>query len=353
MKYAITCTIAAAALVLIGAAARAGRAAEPRPQDPTQPAAFQVPAMWEYSAPLIAPEKRERDPSRAQKDPTVVFYGGKWHVFMTVKLPGRSAIEYCSFAGWEDADRSRRTILKVSDSDYYCAPQVFYFAPHKKWYLIYQMAVAGAKSMWVAFSTTTTIDDPDSWTQGRPILDGGPNDPRKTGGLDYWIICDDRRAYLFLTSLNGKMWRLWTNLEDFPRGFDHCELALEAKIFEASHTYRLKGTGKYLTIIEENGRRYYKAYLADRLDGEWTPVADTADRPFAGWKNIRPARGVESWTDNVSHGELIRDGCDQTLTVDPANLRLIFQGMFDKHKAGKAYGQFQWRIGMLTPAKQP
>jgi hypothetical protein len=55
------------------------------------------------------------------------------------------------------------------------------------------------------------------------------------------------------------MWRLWTRLEDFPRGFDHCELALEAKIFEASHTYRLKDQDQYLTIIEENGRRYYKA----------------------------------------------------------------------------------------------
>jgi len=48
-----------------------------------------------------------------------------------------------------------------------------------------------------------------------------------------------------------------------------------------------------LTIIEENGRRYYKAYLADRLDGKWTPLADTAEKPFAGWKNIRPAAAVE------------------------------------------------------------
>jgi len=305
--------------------------------------------MWDYSAPLIAREKRDRDPSRAQKDPTVVFYDGKWHVFMTVKLPGRSAIEYCSFERWQDADRSRRTILKISDSDYYCAPQVFYFSPHKKWYLVYQMGVPGAKYMWVAYSTTATIADPDSWTQARPILDGSEKDPRQVGGLDYWIICDERRAYLFLTSLNGKMWRLWTNLDEFPKGFDHCELALKARIFEASHTYKLKGTNTYLTIVEENGRRYYKAYLADRLDGKWTPVADTAEKPFAGWKNIRPARGVEPWTDNVSHGELIRDGYDQTLTVDPGNLRLIFQGMLDKDKAGKGYGQFQWRIGMLTP----
>ncbi len=342
MKCIGNCVILVAALILTGLAAGVVPAAEP--------AAVRVPALWDYSVPLIAPEKRDRDPSRAQKDPTVVFHDGKWHVFMTVKLPGRSAIEYCSFKRWEDADRSQRTILKISDSDYYCAPQVFYFAPHKKWYLVYQMGVQGAKFMWVAHSTTTTIDDPTSWTQAKPILDGGPNDPRQVGGLDYWIVCDERRAYLFLTSLNGKMWRLWTDLEQFPKGFRDCQLALSARIFEASHTYRLKGTDTYLTIIEENGRRYYKAYLADSLDGEWRPIADTAERPFAGWKNVRPGSGVEPWTDNISHGELIRDGFDQTLVVDPNNLRMIFQGMWDKDKGGKGYGQFAWRIGMLTPA---
>ncbi|MHC4323981.1 MAG: hypothetical protein ACYSUX_06890, partial [Planctomycetota bacterium] len=76
--------------------------------------AFKLPTLWKYTAPLIAPEKRNSNPSRAQKDPTVVFYGGKWHVFMTVKLPGRSAIEYCSFEKWDQADRSDRTILKIS-----------------------------------------------------------------------------------------------------------------------------------------------------------------------------------------------------------------------------------------------
>ncbi|NLH15635.1 MAG: hypothetical protein GX455_03545 [Phycisphaerae bacterium] len=312
-------------------------------------AAFKVPELWEYSAPLIAPEIRDSNPSVCQKDPSVVFYEGKWHVFMSVKLPGKTTIEYCSFEKWQDADKSKRTILTVSDSAYYGAPQVFYFRPHKKWYMVYQMGVPGANKMWVAYSTTTDIAAPDSWTQAAPMLDGGPDDPRTEGGLDYWIICDNQRAYLFLTNLNGKMWRLWTPLADFPRGFGHCELALEAKIFEAAHTYKLKGMNQYLTVVEENGRRYYKAYLADRLDGPWTPVADTAERPFAGWNNIRPAAGVQPWTDNISHGELVRAGCDETLTVDPANLRFVFQGMWDKDKSGKNYGQFQWRIGMLTP----
>jgi hypothetical protein len=314
------------------------------------PTRFKIPVAWQYSRPLITPENRQADRSHAQKDPSVVYYGGQWHVFMTVKLAGRSAIETCSFDDWEHADRSQRTILKVSSSDYYCAPQVFYFSPHEKWYLIYQMGAPGQDKMWVAYSTTSDISKPDSWTPARAILDGGSDDPRQVGGLDYWIICDDMRAYLFYTSLDGRMWRLWTKLTDFPNGFGHCEVALAAEIFEASHTYRLKGLNKYLTVIEEDGRRYYKAYIADRLDGEWTPLADTPQTPFAGWNNIRPAKGVERWTDNVSHGELLRDGVDQTLTVDPDNLRFLFQGMLDRDKAGKSYGEFPWRIGMLTPA---
>ena len=331
-------------------------ASEPAAGDDGDPATrsgvgpeFGVPRMWEYTAPLISPENRDHDRSRAQKDPTVVSHDRLWHVFMTVKLPGRSAIEYCSFSDWDSADASKRTILKVSDSDYYCAPQVFYFTPHRKWYLIYQMGVPGAKKMWVAYSTTNDISNPLSWSRAKPILDGGDEDPRKVGGLDYWIICDDERAYLFFTSLDGKMWRLWTDLDRFPNGFGHCEVALDADIFEASHTYRLKGSSKYLTIVEANGRRYFKAYIADRLDGRWTPIADSAEHPFAGWKNIRPAPGVDSWTDNVSHGELVRAGNDQNLVVNPRNLRFLFQGMLDKNKAGKAYGRFSWRIGMLTP----
>ncbi len=184
----------------------------------TEPAdnAVAIPSAWTYSAPLVSPEPREMDPSHAQKDPSVVFHDGRWHLFMTVKLPSRSAIEYCSFERWDEADAAPRTLLAISDSDYFCAPQVFYFAPHQKWYLVYQMGVPDSKKMWVAYSTTTDITDPNSWTKAAAMLDGGPGDPRTVGGLDYWIICDETRAYLFLTSLNGKMWRLWTDLAELP-----------------------------------------------------------------------------------------------------------------------------------------
>ena len=146
---------------------------------------------------------------------------------------------------------------------------------------------------------------------------------------------------------------MWTALKQFPYGFDHCSLALQADIFEASHTYRLLGQKKYLTIVEaqgRTGRRYYKAYVADRLDGQWQPLSDTEEHPFAGVPNVRQPE--PPWADNISHGELIRVGYDETLTVDPANLQFLIQGVSDKLKVGKKYGEIPWQLGLLSRITQ-
>ncbi len=313
-----------------------------------------LPAMWELSPPLISPESRDADQAVSVKDPTVVFAEGKWHVFMTIRCQGYVPMEYVSFAKWEEADKAPRHVLRgTSEQKYRCAPQVFYFRPHKKWYLIHQLGVPGRKFMQVCFSTTATIGDPKSWTPSRSIFRTDADDTRAEGGLDFWMICDGAKAHLFFTNLKGKMYRMWTTLEEFPFGFRDCQVALQADIFEASHLYRLKGMDKFLALIEANpgGKRLYKAFVADRLDGKWTELKAPGGLPFASDRNVRPAAGVESWTDNISHGELLRDGCDETLTVDPGNLRLLIQGVLQKNKTG-SYGQIPWRLGLLTPAKQ-
>ena len=318
------------------------------------PSRLAPPFSWELSPPYITPEdKRAVEPERAVKDPSIVYDGGKWQVFMSCKCQGRTATEYVGFDKWEDADKSPRTILKISDSKYYCAPEVFYFRPQKKWYLVYQVGVPESKKMWLAYSTTTNIADPTSWTKAQPMLDGSDTDPRKEGGIDYWIICDDQRAYFFYTNNRGKLWRMWTPLKDFPNGFDHPEVALEADIYEAGHIYRLKGANQYLAIIEARGsgdRRYFKAYVADRLDGKWTGLADTENNPFAGAANVTAAAGRTLWVDNISHGELIRDSNDETLTVDPGKLQFLIQGILQDDKP-KSYQQIPWRLGLLTLKK--
>jgi hypothetical protein len=148
------------------------------------------------------------------------------------------------------------------------------------------------------------------------------------------------------------MWRSQTKLSDFPHGWNRPDVVLQADIFEASHTYRLKGLDKFLTIVEAqaSGRRYYKAYLAETLDGTWIPLAGTIDKPFAGPANARHTG--TPWTDSFSHGELLRDGFDETLTVDPAEIRLLFQGVSDEDMAGRVYGQIPWRLGILSPTQE-
>ena len=91
---------------------------------------------------------------------------------------------------------------------------------------------------------------------------------------------------------------------------------------------------------------YYKAYLADRLDGQWTPLAGTKEKNFAGKNNVAFPQG-ESWADSISHVELIRSGFDEKLEINPNNLRLIYQGVLDRDTSGIPYGQIPWRLGML------
>ena len=122
-----------------------------------------------------------------------------------------------------------------------------------------------------ACSTTEDIADPNSWSAPVPLYDERPANLQ--GWIDFWVICDDEKAYLFYTDLKGRMWRAETKQKDFPKGWGEPVVALQGDVFEASHTYKSKGADKYITIIEAEHKqgtrgRYYKAYIADSLDGE-------------------------------------------------------------------------------------
>ncbi len=299
---------------------------------------------WRASAPLLSPDTRAADAHVSVKDPTIVHHDGRWHLFATVRMrSGKVDIEYLSFADWGQAEKAPRHVLNLHDQ-YYCAPQVFFFTPHQRWYLVYQLADKNRKPPFgPCFSTTENLSDPGSWSTPKPMIENAPEKPK---WLDFWVICDADKAHLFYTSLDGHMWRCETKKSDFPLGWSTPQLALRADIFEASHTYKLKGTNRYLTMVEAQGdrRRYYKAYLADRLEGPWKALADTQSRPFAGMANVQQDK---TWTANISHGELIRAGTDEMMEIDPAGLRFIFQGASDEEYRNNPYGQIPWRLGIL------
>lgn len=303
---------------------------------------------WRTGGPLIAARPMGGQDWHAIKDPSVVFHLGRWHLFCTVRGTPRShAIATLSFAEWADAPRAEPRLL-TAHAGYFCAPQVFYFTPHRRWYLVCQAAdpAWGDPPYRPAFATTERLEDPASWSALAPMFDAKPAEP--AAWLDFWVICDERAAHLFFTSLDGKMWRCETTLDRFPRGWSAPVLALAGDVFEASHTYRLRGREAYLTLIEaQNGHgwRYYKAYTATRLDGAWAPLAADRDRSFASLANV-VQDGVR-WTDSISHVELVRAGNDEHLEIDPADLRVVFQGVTDAERTGKGYGDLPWRLGLL------
>lgn len=302
--------------------------------------------QWQSTGPLIDVRSGQTadDPHVAFKDPTIIFHDGRWHLFGTLrKRSGAVCMEYLSFTNWDEANAAHRHEISFTDK-YHCAPQVFYFTPHHRWYLVFQFVdPKQTPPMGPYFSTTTNLADVASWTKPRLMVTNPEPNQR---WIDFWVICDAQKAHLFYTSNDGNMWRRDTRLEDFPFGWSQQFLALKGDIFEASHTYKLKGRDEYLTVIEAqaNRRRYYKAYLADRLEGPWHGLADTLEKPFAALSNVRQR---EPWTSNISHGEMLRSGIDERMEIDPTHLRFLYQGASDADYRGKNYGGIPWRLGLL------
>ncbi len=309
------------------------------------------PYSWISTGPLISPVPDPKHPIISMKDPTVVFHNGKWHVFAsTADVHGNWSMVYLSFRTWEEAATAKPYYLDQNPNlrGYHCAPQVFYFRPQKKWYLIYQ-------SQHPTYSTTDDIEKPESWTAPKSFFQGVPPTVVQ-GWIDYWIVCDDTHAYLFFSDDQGRYYRSRTRLEDFPKGFDDPVVIMREKnrfdLFEASCVYRLESTNQYLCFIEclgEGGRRYFRAFTADRLDGEWSAVAEANSwkTPFAGPTNVKAADGGKLWTADISHGELLRDGNDETMTVDPSHLRFLYQGM-DRTVVEPTYNLQPYRLALLS-----
>jgi len=316
----------------------------------TESASRAKPFEWKSSEPLIRPPVDAKQ-IHGVKDPSIVYYGNRYHVFMTIAGTKGWGIAYTSFANWDEAPNAPLFMLDQSPigPGYRAAPQVFYFAPQKLWYLIYQ----GGDPL---YSTTTNLADPTSWTPPRPFYPTIPESVKDAKGnaswLDFWTICDDKKCHLFFTNDNGSFFRGETTIERFPQGFAEPVVAMKEKrddMFEASNTYKISGTNQYLTLIEAMGPRgrYFRAWTADRLDGTWQPVPGANMNMFAGADNVTFNGRI--WSQGISHGEMIRDGFDQTLSIDPCQpLRFLYQGLDMEKGKHYEYIELPYRLGLIT-----
>jgi endo-1,4-beta-xylanase len=328
-----------------GSAAATGRTAAA--------AALPTSFEWTSSGALVSPMPDAAHPIVSIKDPSVVRYRDRWLVYATTaNTSGNWSMTYFSFSDWSQAASAPQSFLDQNPgigTGFRAAPELFYFAPQKKWYLVYETGLA-------SYSTTTDPTRPETWSATKNFQETMPQIVADNIGngfwIDFWVVCDKANCYLFSSDDNGHLYRSQTTVRDFPNGFSKTVIVVSDpnrfNAFEASNVYRIKGTNTYLLLIEaigSDGRRYFRSWTANGLDGDWTPLAGTEANPFARSNNVTFPDGV-AWTKDFSHGEMIRAGIDQTLTIDPCHLQYLYQG--EDPSAGGEYSQLPWRLGLLT-----
>lgn len=182
---------------------------------------------WTSSPQLISPQEDPNQTIYGVKDPSIVYVDGKYHAFITTAGSAGWGLGYTSFDSWSNAPAAKIVPLDKSPMGpgYRAAPQVFYFAPQKTWYLVYQ----GADPL---YSTSKDIGDPLSWSAPKKFFPVEPDivkAPLGVGWLDFWVICDDKKCYLFGTDDNGRLLRSETELGQFPNGFRNTVAVMSEK----------------------------------------------------------------------------------------------------------------------------
>ena len=290
------------------------------------------------------------------KAPTAVFSGGRYHVYATViDSAEKATIQHISFVDWPNAGSATVDFLdnNAAFGGGRSQPQLFYFSPKSTWYLVTQSGPPG-------YSTNSDPGQALSWTKPTNFYSSTPKivtDNAGTGGIgwtDFWVICDSANCHMFFTNALGYLFRAQTTVGSFPGGFgEPVKLIQNSVLLEGARVYKIKGETKYILLVEGNGSggRYNSAWTASTLDGDWskwTALANTEAIPFAGAINVTFV-GTK-WTRDVGHGDLIRDTTDETMTIDPCNMRYLYAGK-DPFTTIKVANLMPWKLGLLVRSK--
>ena len=290
---------------------------------------------WTSSAPLAQPANGQL----ALKDFATVKYNGQNLVYATTaNESGWGSTGFSPFTNWSDMGAATQT--KTNQDA--VAPDLFYLSTKNIWVMVYQ---------WPSFVYSTSSDptNPNGWSAPQPLFTGSFPAGEDGAPLDATMIADNQNMYLFFAGDNGRIYRTSMPLGDFPSSFGSSYTTVMSDtnrdlLFEAPEVYKVQGRDQYLMIVEAQGsNRYFRSFTASSLNGPWTVQAGSESSPFAGQAN-----SGSTWAQGVSHGDLIRNNPDQTMTIDPCNLQFLYQGLLKDVPPNTGYLSLPYRPGLLT-----
>ena len=285
---------------------------------------------WKAEAPCFLDGPAGSFDDLAVKDPSIVYSGGKHHLFYTAreKGPGGSwRMAYASAAEISGLNAAPRTYMNtLNGGSYFCAPQVFNFSVKGQWFLIYQSGQGAT------FSTTTDITDPASWAPGASMGFGD--------GIDFWCISDGSYVYCFYSAQDGSrtIKRRRSTVSNFPYNWGPPSV-VAAETFEAPHVYKNKADDQFYMIVEDLAR-HQELWTANTLGGTWTKVKEK----WASKDNLTLL--AERWTDQVSHVEILRSGINERMEVEDLNhCDMLIQGVVNGDYGD--YGNIPYDLGII------